>query len=119
MAMTSGAMMSGGVRRKRPHKVICGVPDANCSGSSTAASNGIRHGGQRKMHGSHEEAFKCYAKYLLSQGYKQIGSREFAPPDGGPIMLLTKKSKFGSTCRGGKGDRQMPVMMVGGTITST
>lgn len=113
------ALMSGGARRKRPHKILCGVPDINCMGTWTAASNGIRHGGQRKLHTSPEEAFKCYAKYLLSQGYKQIGPREFAPPDGGPIMLLSKKSKFGARCRGGKGDRQMPCLNVGGTIIST
>ena len=109
--------MGSGARRKRPHKWLCGVPHEHCEGSFTSASNGLRK--SHKMHGSPEQAFKCYAKWLLKQGYTQIGPREFAAPNGGPIMVLTKKSKFGQRCRGGKEERFMPSNMVGGCVISS
>jgi hypothetical protein len=55
-----------------------------------------------KAHGSSEQAFKCYEQYLLRNGYKKIGSREFQPIAGGPVMVLTKKSHFGGRLRKGK-----------------
>jgi hypothetical protein len=116
MPTSTGAMLSGGVRRKRHHKYVCGVPANNCTGAFTSASNGLKK--SCKMHSSPQEAHKCYARYLLRQGYTQIGSREFAAPNGGPIIFLTKKSRFGARCRGGKAERFMPSNMVGGHIIS-
>lgn len=52
--------------------------------------------------GSKTEAFKCHVRWLKAQGYTQIGSREFRPPDGGPVLVLPKKSKFGGLLRQGK-----------------
>ena len=109
------AMMSSGLKKKRPHKYLCGVPDGNCVGSNCQASSGLKK--SHKMHGSPQEAHKCYAKYLISQGYKQVGPREFCKGDG-PIVFLTKKSRFGSRCRPGKGSRYMPERFVGGCVVS-
>lgn len=81
-------------------KVMCGVPKECCCGSPTMANQSL--GKSQKMHGSHEEAFKCYAQWLLSRGYKQIGSREFMAPNDGPIEVLTKKVRFGAAMRPGK-----------------
>ena len=65
-------------------------------------------------------------KHLLSLGYKAVGSRAFSPPDGGPIVILTKKTRFGGRLRRGKSEgvgkgasRYIPVyrpsgVMVGG-----
>jgi hypothetical protein len=116
MPLAAGAAVGSGLRRKRPHKYLCGVPAQFCTGSNSSVSSAFKH--NAKLHGSSEDAAKCYGKYLIKQGYKQVGSREYAPPDGGPIHVLTKKCRFGSRFRGGKADRQMPQDMVGGTIIS-
>ena len=50
------------------------------------------------------------------EGCKQIGPREFARPNDGPIVLLTKKIRFGARLRGGKGDRFMSEKTPGGHI---
>jgi hypothetical protein len=120
MAMSGGTVMGSGAKRKRPHKHLCGTPKEYCTGSYTSASNGLSKGGGCKAHGTPQDAFKCYAKHLISQGYTQIGSREFAAPNNGPIVFLTKKSRFGARCRGGKAERFMPegYQGTGGTIIS-
>lgn len=47
--------------------------------------------------------------FLLSRGYTQISQREFEPPDGGPVRVLSKKSHYGERLRLGKeGGRHMP-----------
>lgn len=110
-------MASGGVRKKRMPKWLCGVPLGECRGSLTQASNGLGKGG-RKMHSSPQEAASCQAHNLVTQGYAQVGPREFSKGDG-PIVVLTKKSRAGARVRGGKGSRYMPESkMTGGTIIS-
>jgi len=48
--------------------------------------------------------------YLLGSGYHQIGMREFSPPDGGPVRVLTRPSHFGGRLRMGKeGSRMQPL----------
>lgn len=113
MAVGSG-FAARGEKRNRGYKYFCGVPTDKCIGSLSQLSNGIRR--NPKTHSSPEQAFKCYAKYLLTQGYIQVGPREFASPNDGPILVLTKKSRFGARLRGGKGARYMPEKMLGGTI---
>ena len=81
-------------------KHLCGVPSNQCVGGNYPVNKGFHI---NKVHNSPEEAFKCHARYLMSQGYTQIGSREFRPSDGGPIQVLTKKSRFGAAVRRGKG----------------
>jgi hypothetical protein len=107
------AMLNRGTKAKRSHKHACGVPGEHCSGGLTGVSNGLKKSG--KTHSTPMEAFACYANYLIKQGYKQVGSREFCKGDG-PILVLVRKSKFGARLRGGKGSRQMPVRTPGGHI---
>lgn len=101
------------------YKVLCGVPADSCSGANTDVNARMESkGGGRKLHSSHEEAFKCHARFLVAQGYAQVGSREFQLEDG-PILVLTKKSRFGGRMRPGKSgekgtsNRNMPVRGAG------
>jgi len=106
----------------------CGVPAIYCNGSPVTTSFGIR--GVTKAHNSTKEAFKCRARYLVKVlGYTKVGptgplgAREFCPPDGGPILVLTKKCRFGGELRRGKGSEQgasrvMPRRGLGGMISS-
>lgn len=82
-------------------KFLCGVPKGQCLGSETPVCRGL--GFSVKIHSSTKEAFACYSAWLRFLGYTQIGSREFSPPDGGPVLVLSKKSKFGAPLRRGKG----------------
>lgn len=86
-------------------KILCGSPDHHCTGAPFVTDQQLR---SRKAHATSEEAFRCYAHHLLLDGYTQIGSREFKPPGGGPVRLLTKKSRFGGNLRGGKESRYQP-----------
>jgi hypothetical protein len=98
----------------------CGVPGEHCSGATVQTSAGIR-GDVVYAHNTHEEAFKCRARYLVRVwGYQRVGQREFRPPDGGPILVLTKKSRFGGELRKGKAvkdsGRVLPRMAPGGLV---
>ena len=88
---------------------MCGVPRGLCQGTFRKVSKGLRSFDDAvKTHGSRLQAFDCYKAYLLQQGYKRIGSREFQKA-GEPITVLTKKSHFGARLRSGKeGTRDMP-----------
>jgi len=79
-------------------RYLCGVPREHCRGALVTAP----HKAGMKVHGSSTEAFNCMTKYLLKQGYTRVGGREFRPPNGGPIRVLTKKSRFGGALRRGK-----------------
>jgi len=103
----------------------CGVPAIHCCGASVKTSFGVRViESTRKAHNSPTEAFKCRARWLVKvEGYTRIGSREFSPPDGGPVLVLTKKIRFGGALRKGKGGeygagRVMPDKHPGGLIAS-
>ncbi len=91
--------------------VYCLTPKGHCIGSMRKVADGL---GLRLSHGSHEDAFRCYRRYLLGQGYTQLGPREFAAPDNGPIMVLTKRSRFGARLRKGKEGRYMARGLPGG-----
>ena len=87
---------------------LCGVPDRSCLGTKTQVNSFLANDGQaHKTHASPEEAFKCMVKHLLVQGYKQVGSREFLRGDE-PVLILNKKSHFGSRLRTGKAGRTQP-----------
>src|SRR5690348_7748840 len=91
---------------RRPYMYMCGVPRAECSGSLENVN--VALGGARKLHSTPEEAFNCHRRYLISQGWTQTGPRTFSSPDGGPVRVLTKKSRFGAALRNGKeGTRNM------------
>lgn len=81
---------------------LCAVPRESCAGFVYITDQHL----PPKAHNSSSEAFKCHARYLKSQGYEQIGPREFRPPDGGPVLVLPKQSKYGGRLRQGKrGDK--------------
>lgn len=79
---------------------LCGVPEQHCVGGTFKVGTGYR--GPRKGHSDRLAAFRCMVRYLKSQGYTQIGPREFAGPNGGPVRVLTKKSRYGGVLRYGK-----------------
>lgn len=96
--MAISGLQSGGERRKRPKKFLCGLSEINCSGSFVNLPFG-----SRKCHSSPKEALKCYGRYLISQGYTQLSSRTFTKNDESPVLVLPRESKFGTMLRGGKG----------------
>lgn len=105
---------------------ICGTPKQHCLGNECVLSSHMRKSPQPKVHATSEEAFKCHARYLVNvMGYERRGNREFSPPDGSEIVILTKKCRFGGELRGGKrseksskGSRLMPRQFVGGMLSS-
>ena len=102
---TSGTTTRGGKRR------LCGVPADHCCGALSRFSRGLREGS--KSHTGPEDAFQCYRSWLLRQGYRQVGSREFESPHDGCIFVLTKKGRIGAMLRGGKEGRHMPSHFLG------
>jgi len=80
-------------------RYVCPTPRAECSGAPTIVDS---HGRTIKAHGSHGAAFDCYVAWLRTQGYIRKSTREFYAPNGGPILVLTKKRRFGGAIRGGK-----------------
>lgn len=87
-------------------KRYCGTPPVNCSGSKVDT-----HMGHMNLHNTPEEAFKCYSRYLVDvEGFEQIESREFRAPEKNNlgvtgILIIAKKSKFGTEFRGGKREK--------------
>jgi hypothetical protein len=88
------------------NKWLCGTPSHECTGGGAVLAPGIA-AHVSKVHNSPSEAFRCYVRWLKSQGYEAVGQREFRPPDGGPILVLTKKCRFGGRLRSGKMGRYM------------
>ncbi|HKI30858.1 MAG TPA: hypothetical protein VKA46_03220 [Gemmataceae bacterium] len=110
MAATTGYGTAGRKARKRR---LCGLPAQECRGDAGGLSPGLSG---LKSHATAEEAFECYRAWLLRQGYRQVGGREFEAPRAGRIVVLTKKSRFGALLRGGKEGRHMPAQFPGGAI---
>ena len=102
----------------KPAKHLCGVPKEKCNGSFVHTNHGLIAGSEGlKSHSSPGAAFNCMKRYLLKQGYTQVGSKEFSPPDGGPVRVLTKKSRYGGALRSGKeGTRHEPYHKRSGVI---
>jgi len=102
------------------YRVLCGVPALECIGSGYITTQAL----SKKAHASRVEAFNCMRKHLLNEGWEQIGPREFRPPDGGYIRVLTKKSRYGGMLRQGKAgedggmssSRFMPKKRTQGTV---
>lgn len=88
-------------------RVLCGVPEEHCCGGHLHTD---QHFHTKKAHSSRDDAFRCMTRYLTTVlGYRKVGARELAPPDGGPIRILPKKSKYGGLLvRGKLGERYMP-----------
>jgi hypothetical protein len=102
-------------------KVMCGTPETECTGSKAPLIPGMPG---KKTHSSNTEAFRCYRRHLIAKGYTPVGSRAFSPPDGGPVLILSKKTRFGGGFRRGKSDgiagngagRFMPSRFVSGLV---
>jgi hypothetical protein len=89
----------------RINGILCGVPDQFCTGGKLNTDQNLQH---NKIHHSHEEAFRCMARYLTKElGYIRLGSRDFYK-EGEPVLILTKKIRFGGLMRLGKEKRLMP-----------
>ena len=99
--------------------VACPTPKEHCTGGKRLTNASMRDKGVR-YHQTHGQAYKCYRRYLVRiLGFEDMGNREFRPPDGGPRVMLTKKSRFGASMRLGKeGARWQPPGSRGGTIIS-
>lgn len=87
-------------------RVYCGVPIAVCSGSYVTLNaawnpDGMANKKSGKLHTDHQSAFRCYCRYLISQGYVRVGQKEFQKDDG-PVLILDRQSKFGAVFRLGK-----------------
>ncbi len=104
---------------KGSYKYLCGTPVDNCGGSIGKLSAGLAKGRAQKVHNSSEQAFNCHARYLVSEGFEKLSSREFRNPDGSGIRVLTKKSRFGAKLRSGKAGSNLPNRpRTGGTCIS-
>jgi hypothetical protein len=79
------------------------VPFEHCTGGLTSTDQLIQGRKSFRGHSTRPEAFGCMRRHLLKSGWSQIGAREFSPPDGGPIRVLTKKSHYGGLMVLGKG----------------
>lgn len=99
--------------RKTRKRRLCGLPAQECRGDAVRLSPGLP---ALRSHATPEEAFECYRAYLLRQGYRQVGGREFESPGGGRVVVLTKRSRFGARLRGGKEGRHMPTQLLGGAV---
>lgn len=102
----------------------CGVPAHQCTGSESKVSKDV-HKYIHKVHGTSEAAFRCHVKWMQSQGYVMTSSRTLKHADGGPTIMLTKKSRFGGIMRKGKrpegqrrATRWMPAKRGGGLVAS-
>jgi hypothetical protein len=87
-------------------RYLCGTPSEFCQGAHFQTDQLLK---SKKAHASSEDAFKCYAHYLIHHaGYKRIGQREFSLGHDKPILVLTKKIRFGGALRQGKEGRFQP-----------
>lgn len=94
-------------------KFLCGVPNLECNGTKLITDQRLGE----KAHSSPEDAFRCYANYLIKRGYRRISTREFEHPTTKEILVISRRSKFGSRLRTGKeGQRFMPTSGYQGTI---
>ena len=87
--------------RQSRQRFLCGVSEG-CNGSLIHTNKNIAR--SIKTHSTSFEAFKCKVKYLIRQGYMQIGSKEFVK-ENGPVLVLTKPSRFGQGFVPSKGDK--------------
>ena len=59
--------------------ILCNTPPDLCSGFAFA----VKSGRFQRSHVNAEQAVECYRTFLLSEGYRQVGTREFMPVGGG------------------------------------
>jgi hypothetical protein len=99
--------------KRKPYLHTCGVPKDSCSGTSSRVNMAL--GTSRKLHPSPEDAFRCRQRYLIKEGYRQLGPRDFQDPNTGEVLVLTKPSRYGAMLRNGKeGTRNMSNVKIRG-----
>lgn len=109
----------------RNFRILCGVPREFCNGQEVKTDQTLsqtQKGKLIKCHTGRAAAFSCMRRYMKTQGWRQVGSKEFAPPNGGPIRVLTRPGRYGARLRAGKGSKEagsryMPARLTGGAIT--
>jgi len=85
--------------------VTCGVPKEHCSGAKLQSDMQLPD----KYHVDRDQAFKCMRRYLIKiLGYTAIGPREFYK-EGHPVLVLTKKIRYGGELRRGKSSGEVKV----------
>lgn len=84
-------------------KYECSVPKGDCSGGEKQVEPRAR---LARVHDSPEEVKACIRAYLLQQGYTAGRNREFTPPDGGPVLVISKRPGM-ALRRGKEGTRWM------------
>ncbi len=81
------------------YRVLCGTPKEHCTGGVLQTDQQFP---TNKCHSSHEDAFRCYVRYLVQElGYIRIGGHEFLEP-GVTVHVISKKSRFGGLLVTGK-----------------
>jgi hypothetical protein len=84
-------------------RTACQTPPEHCSGGLVPVNAMLNRDKARKLHVSPQDAFACYSHYLTGvAGYERVGSKEFRPPGGGPILVLTRPGRYGGAMRKGK-----------------
>ncbi len=105
------------VKRGKTKKMyFCGTPPNKCCGSLARLSHGMKMGS--KVHVTAEDAWRCTAAHLVSEGYIPRRNNVFEDPKTGYLRMLGKKSKFGARLRGGKEGRHMSSGHTHGTMIS-
>lgn len=66
----------------------CGTPFSFCTGRSCLDQENGQYG---KRHSDIAGTKACQANYLIKQGYEKVGSNAFASPNGGPILVMSKR----------------------------
>lgn len=99
-------------------KYLCPTPQEQCTGRLVSMNNFFNYTKNAKVHVSPDAAFACYVGYLKSTGHTRVSSREFLRPEGG-LLLLTRRSRFGTALRLGKEGNRYMVLKHNGCIVSS
>lgn len=92
--------------KKRGLQYLCCTPDEYCHGKPVGDHRGAAD--KTKTHSTVEQVFSCQANYFLKLGYIRLSRREFQAPNGGPIMVLSKKP---IRAKAGKENRYMSQLL--------
>ena len=100
------------------NKYLCPTPREHCTGKTTSMNNFFNQPKNAKLHGTPSAAFDCYVSFLEKTGHQRLAQREFRRPEGG-ILLLTKRSRFGTKVRLGKEGTRFMVLKHNGCMVSS
>ena len=100
------------------NRYLCPTPREDCTGKTVSMNNLFHYLKNAKVHASPQAAYECYCHYLARTGHEQISQREYRQPKGG-ILILTKRSRFGTRVRLGKEGNRYMVLKHNGCIVSS